>query len=189
VPLETALRHRRSVRTFGAEPLTDAEVGQLLWAAQGITADWGGRTAPSAGAFYPLEIYAITADRTIHYLPDGHRGEITAGADLRAELMAAALGQEAIDQAPLVVDVVAVPTRTAARYGERTERYVALEAGHAAQNVLLQAVTLGLVAVPIGSFDDDAVTDTLALPPGHQPRYLLAVGHSLDGGSDVTSDA
>jgi SagB-type dehydrogenase family enzyme len=103
-------------------------------------------------------------------------------ADVRAELMAAAGGQEAIAQAPLVVAVVAVPARTAARYGERTERYVDLEAGHTAQNMLLQAVALGLVAVPVGAFDDDAVTDTLALPPGHEPRYLLAVGHPLEAG-------
>jgi SagB-type dehydrogenase family enzyme len=182
VPLETALRRRRSVRTFGAELLTDADVGQVLWAAQGITAVWGGRTTPSAGALYPLEVYAITPGRTIHYLPDGHRGEVTMEADVRAELMAAAGGQEAIAQAPLVVAVVAVPARTAARYGERTERYVDLEAGHTAQNMLLQAVALGLVAVPVGAFDDDAVTDTLALPPGHEPRYLLAVGHPLEAG-------
>jgi SagB-type dehydrogenase family enzyme len=180
VPLETALRRRRSMRAFGAEPLTDAEVGQVLWAAQGITASSGRRTTPSAGALYPLEVYAITPDRTIHYLPDGHRGEITAEADLRNELMTAAGGQEAIAQAPLVVAVVAVPARTAARYGGRTGRFVDLEAGHTAQNVLLQAVALGLVAVPIGSFDDAAVADTLALPQSHEPRYLLAVGHPLD---------
>jgi SagB-type dehydrogenase family enzyme len=177
VPVESALRRRRSVREFGAEPLTDEEIGQLLWAAQGVTAEWGGRTAPSAGALYPLELHAVTPSRALHYLPDGHRAEVTAERDLRPELMDAALDQEAVGQAPLVVVIVAVPARTATRYGDRAGRYVDLEAGHAAQNVLLQAVALDLVAVPIGAFDDEAVADVLALPAGHEPRYLLPVGH------------
>jgi SagB-type dehydrogenase family enzyme len=180
VPLENALRRRRSLRGFDARPLSDVQIGQLLWAAQGITAGWGGRTAPSAGALYPLEVYVVTPDHTIHYTPDGHRGEITADGDRRGDLMAAARDQKPVGEAPLVVAVVAVASRTAAKYGSRAERYVDLEAGHAAQNVLLQAVALGLGAVPIGSFDDDAVAITLALPPGHEPRYLLAVGHPHD---------
>jgi SagB-type dehydrogenase family enzyme len=95
--------------------------------------------------------------------------------------MAAALDQESVGQAPLIVAVVAVPVRTAAKYGDRTERYVDLEAGHAAQNVLLQAVALDLVAVPIGAFDDDAVAEALTLPHGHEPRYLLPVGRPRPG--------
>jgi SagB-type dehydrogenase family enzyme len=176
VPLEVALRQRRSEREFAAEPLTDGEVGQLLWAAQGITADWGGRTAPSAGGTYPLELHALTSRQALHYLPEGHRAEIVATGDLRPRLMAAALDQEAVGAAPLVIAVVAVPDRTAAQYGNRAGRYVDLEVGHAAQNVLLQAVALGLVAVPVGSFDDDAVADALGLPAGHEARYLLPFG-------------
>jgi SagB-type dehydrogenase family enzyme len=181
VSLEAALRHRRSVRAFAPEPLTEAEIGQLLWAAQGVTVDWGGRTAPSAGALYPLELHAVTSSHVFHYLPDGHRAEVTAERDVRPDLMAAALDQESVGQAPLIVAVVAVPVRTAAKYGDRTERYVDLEAGHAAQNVLLQAVALDLVAVPIGAFDDDAVAETLTLPHGHEPRYLLPVGRPRPG--------
>lgn len=176
VSLDTALRGRRSVREFLAEPLTRGEIGQLLWAAQGVTADWGGRTAPSAGALYPLELHAVTPTGALHYLPDGHRVETTSARDLRPDLAAAALGQDAVERAPLVVIVVVVPERTAATYGERAGRYVDLEAGHAAQNLLLQAVAIDLAGVPIGAFDDAAVARVLALPRGHEPRYLLPVG-------------
>ncbi len=176
MPLEITLRRRRSVREFAADPLTTAEIGQLLWAAQGVTADGGGRTAPSAGALYPLELYAVTPKRAMRYLPGGHRAEITTERDLRHDLMIAALDQEAVGQAPLLVAVIAVPERTAAKYGDRAPRYADLEAGHAAQNLLLQAVALELVAVPIGGFDDEAVGRILELPGGQAPRYVLAVG-------------
>ena len=177
LPLEVTLQRRRSVREFTAEPLTVAEVGQLLWAAQGVTIDWGGRTAPSAGALYPLELYAVTSSKSMRYITDGHRAEITTERDLRSDLMAAALDQEAVVRAPLVVAVIVVQARTAAKYGDRAPRYVDLEAGHAAQNLLLQAAAIGLAAVPIGGFDDEAVSSVLQLPDGQEPRYLLAVGH------------
>jgi SagB-type dehydrogenase family enzyme len=90
--------------------------------------------------------------------------------------MAAALDQAPVGEAPLTIAVTAVPARTSSKYGDRAGRYVDLEAGHAAQNALLQAVALGLGAVPIGAFDDAAVARVLDLPSGYEPRYLLAVG-------------
>jgi SagB-type dehydrogenase family enzyme len=176
--LERALASRRSVREFTSQTLTLEEVSQLLWAARGITASWGGRTAPSAGALYPLEVYVATADRLLHYLPEGHRAEVVASADLRSALAAAAYGQAAVAQAPAVFAITAVPARTAAKYGERAERYVQLEAGHAAQNLLLQAVALGLAGVPMGAFDDEKVERVLELPSGCVPLYLIPVGHA-----------
>ncbi len=177
VVLETALERRRSVREFAADTLTEAVIGQLLWAAQGITGEPVGRTAPSAGALYPIELFALTPGRSLHYVADGHRGEVLTESDLRPALMAASGGQEAVGNAPLVVVIVGVPERTAVKYGDRAPRYVDLEAGHAAQNLLLQAVALDLGGVPIGSFDDDEVGVVLALPDGHEPRYVLPVGH------------
>jgi SagB-type dehydrogenase family enzyme len=175
--LEEALAGRRSVREFTDQPLTTAELGQLLWAAQGITADWGGRTAPSAGALYPLEIYPVTGAGLFHYLPEGHRLETLNGRDLRTPLALAALGQSPVRDAAAVLVVTGVASRTEAKYGDRAERYVQLEAGHAAQNVLLQAVALGLGAVPIGAFQDEAVATVLGLDPGEVPLYLICVGH------------
>jgi len=182
MPLERALALRRSVREFSPEELTLEEVSQLLWAAQGVTASWGGRTAPSAGALYPLEVYAATPEGLLHYLPEGHRARTVSTADLRPQLSQTALGQTAVADAPAVVVIAAVPARTEAKYGERAERYVQIEAGHVAQNVLLEAVALGLGGVPIGAFSDEEVARVLALEPGETPLYLIPVGHPADGG-------
>lgn len=174
--LEETLALRHSVRSFTAESLTLAEIGQLLWAAQGITRDWGGRTAPSAGALYPLEVYVATADGLYHYVPQGHKVRVESTADLRQALWRAGLKQSAIRQAPVVFVITAVYARTEGKYGARAERYVELEAGHAAQNLLLQAVALGLGGVPIGAFHDDQVQSALSLPTDHAPLYLIPIG-------------
>ncbi len=175
--LEEALARRRSVREFDATPLTTAELGQLLWAAQGITHERGFRTAPSAGALYPLEIYVVTGDGIFHYEPQGHRLTQLSSGDSRKPLQGAALGQEAVGQAPAVFVIAAVYERTAKKYGaDRSPRYVHLEAGHAAQNLLLEAVALGLGAVPIGAFDDEEVQQVLGLPADHRPLYLIPAG-------------
>ncbi len=173
--LEQALLHRQSVREFTDRPLTLAQIGQLLWAAQGVTRSGGGRTAPSAGALYPLELYVAMPGRVLHYLPVGHRAQVWSEQDLRARLGSAA-GQRTVAKAPVVFVITAVQSRTAVKYGGRAGRYVDLEAGHAAQNLLLQAVTLGLGAVPVGAFDDRGVASALGLTAGETPRYLIPVG-------------
>ena len=177
ISLEEALTQRRSVRSFTDEELTLEEISQLLWAAQGLTAAWGGRTAPSAGALYPLEVYVATANGLYHYVPQGHEVIIESQDDLRPKLWEAGLKQDAISNAPAVFVITAVYERTAKKYGGRAERYVKLEAGHACQNILLQAVALDLGAVPIGAFYDDQVQTALSLPPDHEPLYLIPVGH------------
>lgn len=182
ISVEEAIAQRRSVRAFTGVALTLEELSQLLWAAQGVTATWGGRTAPSAGALYPLEVYAATPDGLIHYVPEGHRARTAATADLRAQLSEAAGGQAAVADAAVVLVITAVPARTEARYGERADRYVQLEAGHVAQNVLLEAMALGLGGVPIGAFSDEDVGRVLALPSGEVPLYLLPVGHPAEDG-------
>lgn len=181
VSLEEALLRRRSVREFTGERLTLEQLSQLLWAAQGITAEWGGRTAPSAGALYPLEVYVATPDGLYHYLAEGHRAQVLSTLDLRDALARAALGQGAVADAPAVFVIAAVYERTAVKYGARAERYVHLEAGHVAQNILLQAVALGLAGVPIGAFDDGDVQRVLALQPDQAPLYLIPVGHPAPG--------
>lgn len=177
--LEEALAGRRSVRDFSTEPLTTSEIGQILWAGQGVTDAAGRRTAPSAGGLYPLELYVVSPDGVFHYLPDEHALATVRSGDRRPELGAAAFDQPAVRDAPLVVIVTGVLARSEAKYGPRATRYVQLEAGHAAQNLLLQAVTLGLGAVPIGAFDDARVAEVLVLPAGESPLYLVPVGHPL----------
>jgi SagB-type dehydrogenase family enzyme len=175
--LEETLAARRSVRSFSDVALTWEEIGQLLWAAQGITRDWGARTAPSAGALYPLEVYVASGEGLYHYRPQGHQVAVLSEADLRQELWQAGLKQDAIRQGAAVFVIAAVYARTAAKYGDRAERYVRLEAGHAAQNLLLQAVALDLGGVPIGAFHDDQVQAALGLLEDHEPLYLIPVGH------------
>lgn len=180
--LEEALTTRRSVRSFTGRHLTFDDLSQLMWAAQGRTEpDGAGRTAPSAGGTYPLEVYVATPDGTFHYLPEGHSLETLGGADLRAALADAALAQEWMARAAAVVVIAAVFSRTEQRYGDRAERYVLLEAGHAAQNVLLQATAMELAATPVGAFHDEHVQATLGLPGDHEPLYLIPVGHPAGG--------
>ena len=183
VSLETALAQRRSQRSFGTTPLTAAEAGQLLWAAQGITGGKGERNAPSAGATYPLVLYLVAghvdslAGGVYRYLPQGHRLQGVAMGDVRAVLAIAACGQRWIADAPALVVIAAQPALTAARYGARAEAYVAMEAGAAAQNLLLQAAALGLGGTLVGAFDDAAVRRSLALAETEQPLAIVPVGH------------
>lgn len=174
--LEETLTHRKSIREFSSKPLTKEELSQLLWAAQGITRRWGARTAPSAGALFPLEIYVALQEGVFHYLPDHHRLARIREQDIRHQLAQAALDQNSVQTAPAVFVIAAVYERTSKKYGNRAERYVKMEAGHACQNLLLQAISQGLGAVPVGAFQDEKVKQTLHLPADHEPLYLIPVG-------------
>lgn len=177
VSLEEALSQRRSLREFAPGPLTERQLSQLLWAAQGTTSAGGYRTAPSAGALYPLEIYVAMSPGFYHYVPARHRLNRISPEDLRQALYHAALKQEAAREAEAVFVMTAVYERTAAKYGtSRGARYVHLEAGHATQNLLLEAVALGLGAVPMGAFHDAEVQKALSLPRNHEPLFLIPVG-------------
>jgi SagB-type dehydrogenase family enzyme len=174
--LEWALDHRKSVRAFLEEELSEEETGQLLWACAGVNA-YGKRTAPSAGARYPLEVYTVTSRGVEHYDPTGHLLRKHTASDVRKALAEASWGQDFVRHAPLTLVLCAVMERVQSRYGaERGLRYVLMEVGHAAQNVLLQAVALGLGAVPVGAFGDDPVQELLELPTDHLPLYLLPIG-------------
>lgn len=179
--LDEALARRRSVREFAPGALTLSEISQLMWAAQGVTAPER-RTAPSAGATYPLEIYLVAGKvdglgaGVYRYRPRQHRLETVAEGDIRVSLAVAAVDQQWMSQAAMVVVIAAVFERTTVRYGKRAERYVHMEAGHVAQNLLLQAAALGLGATPAGAFNDAEVSRLLHLPDGEVPLYFVPVG-------------
>ncbi len=183
LPVETALARRRSVRDFAPQPLTPAQVGQILWAAQGVVGRPGSRrTVPSAGALYPLEVY-LMAGRVkgleagnYRYQPAIHALSIVKAGDLRDAVARAALGQVWMGRAPVMLAITGVMMRTAAKYGRRAERYVFMEAGHAAQNIYLQAQSDGLGTTAVGAFRDAAVLTLLGLPDGEMPLYLMPVG-------------
>jgi len=177
VPIETTLSQRRSVRTFQNEPLSEKEIAQLLYAAQGISdSSQGLRTAPSAGATYPLEIYLVTAEGIFHYLPERHAIVLKKAGDYRDHLAEASLGQNSVRTAPAIIVFSAVYERTMRRYHKRGERYVHIEVGQAAQNVHLQAVALGLASVPVGAFNDEAVARVIGVERDERVLYLVPVG-------------
>ncbi len=180
VSVEEALNTRRSVRTFSEQDISLEDISQLFWAAQGITGVLGPRklrTAPSAGALYPLQVYAIWRSTLWHYLPELHAIEVKATKITQQGLAEASLGQRALKEASVCFVLAGDYSVTAAKYGDRAQRYVHIEAGHAGQNLLLQAVALGLVGVPIGAFGDDEVRLFLGLPEGESPVYVLSIGH------------
>jgi len=182
VSIEQSLLNRRSIRSYTGEPLTLQELSQLLWATQGITDPRGFRTAPSAGGLYPLELYLVAGDvedlisGVYWYKPDGHQLIKTMDGDSRAELADAALAQSWVKDGAVSIVLTAVYERTTDKYGERGIRYIHMEAGHAAQNLCLQAIAMGLGTVTVGAFHDEQVTKLLNLTEDEQPLYVIPIG-------------
>lgn len=181
-PLETAISDRRSIRHFGGTRISLRELGQLLWAAQGITSKKGYRAAPSAGALYPLEIMVVIShvdnltSGVYNYRPVNHELKMRRQGNIENPLCKAALGQSSIRKAPAVLAVCGVYERTTKKYGRRGIRYVHMEAGHAAENVYLQASALQVKTLAIGAFHDSKVENLLGLDPSEKPLYLMPVG-------------
>ncbi|MGM0462313.1 MAG: SagB/ThcOx family dehydrogenase [Fibrobacterota bacterium] len=177
--LEEAIQKRRSVRSFAQKDLSREKLGQLLFAAQGITEPVQGfRTAPSAGATYPLEVFAATPTGIYHYIPEEHALAEISSADVRDDLAETAHEQSFIADAGVIIILAAVMERTTNRYGDRGVQYISMEAGHAAQNLLLQAVSLGLGAVPVGAIRDDAaVLEIIGGDKTMEPLYIIPVGY------------
>ncbi|MGH3647522.1 MAG: SagB/ThcOx family dehydrogenase [Micromonosporaceae bacterium] len=191
--LEAAIARRRTVREFAERAVSLEDVGRLLWAAQGVTGGAGERAAPSAGARHPLSLTLLAGTVTglapgaYGYRPEDHRLEPRAAGDLREALAEAAIGpQPWLAQAALTILIAGDETGMRHHFadqpppGLRGARYLHMEAGHATQNIYLQATALGLGAVLVGGFDDDAVIAVSATPSGHAPLGLLAVGHPAD---------
>ena len=182
VSVEYALQNRRSVRHYKNKPLTLSEISQLLWAAQGITTGRGLRTAPSAGALFPLEVYVVAGNIT-HLKPGIYKFNNrdrtifrNVEEDKRSELSQAALNQRSIVRAPAVLLICAVYERVTRTYGQRGIPYTLMEIGHAAQNVCLQAVAMGMGTVVIGAFRDEEIKMITNLAKDEQPVYIIPVG-------------
>lgn len=193
--IEKALSLRRSIRAYSEEPLSISDISQILWAAQGITKKmetapatfkykWQGgyRTAPSAGALYPLEVYVAVGNveglskGVYRYIPQSHSLEKRDEGDLRANISDASLKQEAIKKGAAVIVIAAIFERTSVKYGERAERYVHIEVGHAVENIYLQGISLGIGTVMIGAFNDEAVQSVLHLSKEEHPLAIMPLG-------------
>lgn len=177
ITVEEAIARRRSVRDFVKKSLSDEELSQLLWAAQGITDKANNyRAAPSAGPKFPLETYVAMAEGLFHYLPEKHSLELIKKSDERRALAEAALNQRWMETAAAIFIFTAVFNRTTHHYGQRGVMYVHMEAGHAAENLHLQAVALDLGSTPVGPFDDERVARILGITKTETPLYLIPVG-------------
>jgi len=185
VSVEEALLMRRSIREYLAKPLTLEQLAQMLWAAQGITElKYRFRTAPSAGATYPLELYVVIKTGGVEGVKAGiykydietHSLILVKEGDFSYKLARAALDQEWVRKAPVNIVIVAEYERTTGYYGNRGYRYVHMEVGHVGQNIYLQAVALNLGTVAIGAFYDDQVAEVLSLPTNYKPLYIMPIG-------------
>jgi SagB-type dehydrogenase family enzyme len=186
-PIWETIKGRRSVRDFGNEPLSAAEISQLLWAAQGITGLEMGyrlRSAPSAGALYPVETYLSVQNvlafepGIYHYAPSEHALELLKKGDIKEDVAKAALDQDFLAEAALVFAWTAVFPRSAWKYAERAYRYVYLDAGHIAENVALAASAMQLGSCQIAALYDDEVNALLGVDGREETiLYMTAVGH------------
>ncbi len=190
MPIELALAYRRSIRSYLNKAITIEQLSQLLWAADGVNdPSKGFRTAPSAGATYPLVIYVVVGSRSVElcggkylrpgsyvYNPYTHSLKLVRSGDLRAELAKAALGQRWVREAPIDIVIFADFQRTVRYYGSRGYRYVYMEAGHVGQNIYLEATALGLGTVAVGAFRDDEVRSVVGAKPSQSPIYIFPVG-------------
>lgn len=181
--LEEAIARRSSVREYSADPLSQAQLSQLLWAAQGITHGDRFRAAPSAGATYPLELFVVAGQvdglevGIYRYEVAEHSLHLHMAGDQRRKLLeASSFKQDFIAQAPVDIVICAIYERTTDHYGQRGVRYVHIDTGHAAENLALQAVALGLDTVMVGAFDDDEVSAAMCLPEELAPLYIIPVG-------------
>lgn len=198
VSLEETMLNRRSVREFESKALNLEQISQILWAAYGITQEMnspsflrgGFKTAPLAGALYPLEIYVVAGNVNglnqgiYKYLPEGHQLMKTYDQDVREEMAEAAINQDFITQAPASLFYSAVYSRTTGKYGKRgEERYVCMDLGHSAQNVCLQVVAMNLGTCPVGAFDDRMVRNVMMIPNNEEPLYIMPIGYPTGGGT------
>ncbi|MCL2705371.1 MAG: SagB/ThcOx family dehydrogenase [Spirochaetaceae bacterium] len=191
ISVEKALANRRSQRLFQNKAISADQLSQILWAAYGITKPvteyqflrGGFRTAPSAGALYPLEIYAIIGKvdgiepGAYKYISEDHKIVRVIDKDVRDELSEAAMGQRIVREAPVTIFYSAIFSRTTEKYGERGYRYVFIDLGHSAQNIYLQAEALQLGACAIGSLKDNRVSQILKLPAEEEPLSLMVIGY------------
>ncbi len=177
---EEALAKRRSIRQFDSRPLSYAQIAQLAWAGQGITdAARGLRTAPSAGAIYPIDLYFATPEGLFVYRPREHSLEQTSSEDIRSALAAAASMQEFIARAPCDIVAAGSARKLTAQFRDKARTYMLLEAGHIAQSIQLQAVCLGLGSVTVGGMNSRDVARACKLPKHVEALYIISVGYPL----------
>ncbi len=186
VSVEMAVKERRTIRDFQPKPLALDQLSQLFWSAQGITDEKRGfRAAPSAGALYPLDLYAVVGEGGVeglehgvyHYQPANHSVQLVRKGDRRKEVASASLWQMWVARAPVIFVITSEYERITRKYGKRGIRYAQIEVGHVGQNIFLQSGALGLGAGIVGAFRDEALAKAIGAPKTHEPLLVMPVGH------------
>ena len=178
-----AVGRRRSLRTFADRALTAEELAWVVGAAASVTSGDGLRTAPSAGALYPVETYVAVEHVTgveagLYHVDVQARSlhRVRAGS-VSGDLLVAGLGQEFLRQAPAVLVLTGVFQRTRWKYRQRHYRYVCWEGGHIAQNVYLAAEAAGLGACMVGAFLDGTLNALVQVDGREEAALgLIAIG-------------
>jgi len=182
--LDQILSDRKSVRSYQTKPLSLGQLSYLLWASNGIQRTEQGyefRTAPSAGALYPIETYIVANDVSelergvYHYGLRNHELEQIRTGEVREAITAAALGQTICARAPVVFAWTAIFARSMCKYGQRAYRYIYLDAGHIAENLALAAVSLDLGTCQIGALFDDQVNNLLGVDGVEESIVYMSV--------------
>lgn len=180
--LAKLLEGRESIRQFASSPLSIQEISSILWAGQGMKENSKKRTTPSAGALYPIELYVLVGNVSdlksgiYHYEISSHSLKLLVAGDKRKELLEKkALRQEWVSTAPAIILITYVKARTANKYGERSDKYIGIEAGAVMQNIYLMAQSLTLGSCAVGAFDDATVKAIYNLKE-EEPILLMPIG-------------
>jgi len=156
-----AIKNRRSTRAFTNEPISHAEIEQLIDAA---------RHAPSAGNIQPWEFIIIRDPK------------------IKKSIAQAALNQTFIEQAPVAIVVCADTAKSGRGYGSRgIDLYCMQDTAAATQNILLTAEALGLGTCWIGALNEKEVEEILNLPDGVRPMALIPIGRRTAAGPRTRS--
>jgi SagB-type dehydrogenase family enzyme len=180
-----AIKQRRTIRSFMNRALSLQQFSKILWAAQGIT-ERGGfkRAAPSGGALYPADVYAVVGNKGVADLTPGvyrydcsdHSTEKIVDGDRRTEVADASVKQMWMATAPVLFVVTVQYSRITTKYGDRGIRYALIEVGHIGQNIFLQCQASGLAAGIVGAFHDNKVARVINAPRNHEPLVIMPVG-------------
>ncbi|AAM05785.1 TPA: SagB/ThcOx family dehydrogenase [Methanosarcina acetivorans] len=181
--IEELIAKRRSIREYADRELSEPLISRFLWVTQGTSSKEGLRTAPSAGALYPLEVHVVIGEGSgleagiYRYVTEEHSLIQEIPGDMRKKLSEAALSQGMIKNAPVSLVISAIYPRITSKYGKRGLRYAHMEAGHAAQNVYLLGVELGIGTCTVGAFEDEEVKKVLKMPANEDPLYIMPLGY------------
>jgi SagB-type dehydrogenase family enzyme len=185
VSLERCVVRRRTIRSFSSKQLSLEQFAQILWAGQGVTeTDGRKRAVPSAGALYPMDLYAVVGKDGVeglmpgvyHFAPKDHAVFCLSEGDFRGDVVRAALSQTWMAGAPLLMVITAEYVRVTGKYGTRGVRYAIIEAGHIGQNIFLHAEALDLGAGIVGAFNDQEVIRATKISPSHEPLLIMPIG-------------